>query len=67
VVLISVAFACHLAALGLPFLGARWLGRQRRAGQGSRIADEDEEAGLWTGPTFESAGGGWWRWWQEWD
>ena len=31
------------------------------------IDDEEEDAGLWTEPRFESIGDGWWRWTEGWD
>jgi hypothetical protein len=46
---------------------SRWGFAYASDGQPDFIPDADEEGGLWTGPTFESAEGGWWRWWQEWD
>jgi hypothetical protein len=31
------------------------------------MTDDEEDAGLWTGPQFESIGDGWWRWTEGWD
>lgn len=46
---------------------SRWGFAYAADGEPDFIADEDEDAGLWTGPWFESAGGGWWRWREGWD
>jgi hypothetical protein len=37
------------------------------AGQPAFVEDEGEAAGVWTGPSFQSIGDGWWRWTEEWD
>jgi hypothetical protein len=37
------------------------------AGQPALIEDEGEAGGVWTGPSFQWIGDGWWRWTEEWD
>jgi len=57
----GLRFVVDAGALG------RWGFAYATAGEPVFIDDEEEAAGLWTGARFESIGGGWWRWIEEWD
>ena len=46
---------------------ARWGFAYSPAGEPTFLDDEEDQAGLWQGPTFESIDDGWWRWSQAWD